>query len=135
MSLPDTAEYWNDVKKRHNSYRGKLFYHHPTYQCSHINVVTGNIQRIPYKNGINCFECLKAIEEGNLEGIKANEIPPTYFMSKKERKVYNEQQKTNKTFGKCDCGEEFHIKVNRTNLKLFLGCSTFPKCRKTKSIE
>lgn len=134
MSLPDGAEYWQDVKNR-TPYTGRTFRHHPTHTCSHFNKRSGNALRTPYKNDVNCFECAQAIENGNLEGIIGDIAPEYFYLGKKEKKRYNAQKLFEETHGKCSCGSDWKIRTNKTNNTQFLGCSNYPKCKNTKSIE
>jgi hypothetical protein len=134
MSLSDTAEYWWDIKS-HRPYEGRQFRHHPNYDCSHINTKTGNTETTPYIIDINCFECIEAIKNGNIEGLVEGEVPPTFYMSKKEKKEYNKRKVFIEQHGTCACGSNWKIRTNSNNGEHFLGCFSYPKCKKTKSLK
>lgn len=125
MALTDTAEYWNDIKNNY-PYRGRQFTHAKGYNCSHINVGSGNIRTSEWLNDVNCFECLKAIEEnGNIYGLKEGISPKQQSAIDKEKHRFR--------YGKCDkCGSPLQPRKNKSNGQWFLGCSNYPKCRNTK---
>jgi len=54
MSLPDGAEYWNDVKKPSNKH---IFTHVKGLDCGHFHVTESN-----ELNEIDCHACKKLIE-------------------------------------------------------------------------
>ena len=54
MALPDTAEYWWDVKKSLNK---RVFVHIPGKACGHHHVIESK-----ELNDIDCYACLKIIE-------------------------------------------------------------------------
>lgn len=127
MCLSDTAEYWFDVKNR-MPYNGRHFTHIPNSTCGHIKRETGNTDVSEYINDINCFACLKLIEQnGNVYGLKNG------ISKRQQREIDKEKHRFR--FGKCDCGSPMTIRRNRTDNKEFLGCLSYPKCKKTKNIK
>lgn len=134
MCLSDTAEYWQDVKS-HKHYTGRHFYHHPTYTCSHYNNVTLNIARTPYIKDINCFECKKQIEQGNVLGVLNEDAPEDYYLSKNAKKAYRKRKDFNEKHGTCSCGSVWTIRINSKTNEQFLGCSNYPKCKNTKTLS
>jgi hypothetical protein len=126
MSLPDTAEYWWDVKSR-RPYTGREFCHIPNSPCGHIRTQTGNTDVSEYLNDINCFACLKLLKEnGNIYNLKEG-------ISKREQKVINREKHLYR-FGKCSCGSPIQERINKTTKQKFLGCSNYPNCKQTKNI-
>lgn len=57
MSLPDAAEYWQDVKKQNNKH---VFTHIKGKECGHFHVTESN-----ELNEIDCYACKKIIESDN----------------------------------------------------------------------
>jgi len=55
MSLPDTAEYWWDVKKH---FEKKVFTHAPGLMCGHFHVTESKELQ-----DIDCYACKKLIEQ------------------------------------------------------------------------
>lgn len=126
MCLSDTAEYWLDVKNS-RPYNGRHFTHIPNSTCGHIKKETGNTDVSEYLNDINCFACLKLIEQnGNVYGLKDG-------ISKRQQSEID-KEKHRFRFGKCDCGSPMVIRKNRKDNKEFLGCKNYPKCKRTKSV-
>mgnify|MGYP006373230459 CR=1 FL=1 len=129
MSLPDTAEYWWDVKS-HRPYMGTQFYHIPNADCGHRHL------NLAIKLGdVNCHSCLKLIESGFEHQLPEGK---TDFRSKGQRKrdkiaekVKIEQEK----LGKCTCGCWRVKRTNKLSGNIFLGCSNYPKCKLTKTLE
>lgn len=58
MSLPDTAEYWWDVKKRTTSFK-KVFTHLPNVDCGHFHV-----HEAKHLDEVDCYACLKMLKNG-----------------------------------------------------------------------
>jgi len=125
MSLSDTAEYW--WREPRIPYSGKQFTHIPNSTCGHIKKETGNTDTSEYLNDINCYACLKLIEEN---GNVYNLIEGT---SKREQSKID-KEKHRFRFGKCDCGHPMTIRINNTTKERFLGCKMYPRCKNTKSI-
>ena len=127
MSLPDTAEYWQDVKSR-EPYTGRNFYHIPGANCGHRHLFEAK------KLGdVNCFACLELIAQGYEHGLEEGK---TDFRSKSQKKRDRKEELARierEKFGKCTCG---HCRVKRKNKitgQFFLGCSNYPKCKITSS--
>lgn len=129
MALTDTSEYWNDIK-RNNSYTGRDFYHIPNANCGHKHKYEAK------KLGdVNCFECLKLIADGYVhgleDGVTDNRSKGQKKIDRVRERVILEQQK----IGKCSCGCARVKRYNKNNGKYFLGCSNYPKCTLTSSVE
>jgi hypothetical protein len=127
MAMSDTAEDWFYSKMPRMPYMGRHFVHIPKSTCGHINPITGNTDVSEYLNDVDCFACLKLIEEnGNIYNLKEG-------ISKREQSAID-KDKHRFRHGKCDCGSPMQIRINKSNNKNFLGCLQYPKCKKTKSI-
>ena len=122
------AEYWFDARTPNSVYMGRHFIHIKDSKCGHFNPQTGNVDSSEYINDINCFACLKLIKEnGNIYELKEG-------ISKLEQsKIDKEKYKFR--FGKCDCGNPLCERINKLSKQKFLGCTDYPKCKKTKSIN
>lgn len=126
MSLSDTAEYWDDVKRTRYPYSGKHFIHIPDSTCGHIKPATGNTDTSVFLNDINCYACLQLLKiNGNIYGLKEG------ISRKKQSEI--DKEKYRLRFGKCECGSHFVERINKQTNQKFLGCSSYPKCKKTKS--
>lgn len=104
MSLPDTAEYWWDVKSRSARGGNPMVFHDPDFICD-------NPKRefhcdAEYLEDMNCSKCKRNAKE---HGTKLQS-------------------------SKCECGKQMVERINKSNGNKFLGCSDYPKCKKTKSI-
>jgi len=135
MSLPDMAEAWQRTPKI--PYGGRCFKHNPNHKCSHYSTLTGNVNTTVYIGDINCFECIENLGNGtaSADGLKDGNAPETFYMSRSERKKFNQQKRFNEQHGKCTCGSVWRIRINSVNGKEFLGCSNYPKCKNTASIK
>lgn len=123
MSLSDMAEAWWREPKM--PYMGKDFVHIPNSTCGHINPVTGNTDTSNYLNDINCYACLKLIKEnGNIYNLLEG-------TSKREQSLID-REKHRYRFGRCDCGSPLQKRKNGKTNQEFLGCITYPACKKTK---
>ena len=115
MSLSDTAEYWWDVKK-HLTKKRHSFIHIKGYDCGHFHVVeTKNLIQV------DCYACLKHIEN-----------TPQLKERIDQMKQASEARKYK--FGKCECGSAMCERKNKLTKEVFLGCTDYPKCKKTKKI-
>ena len=126
MSLPDSAQYWDDIKKR-SPYMGEIFFHIGE-MCSHYKPETGNILTSKYLNDINCYACKKLIKEnGNIYGLIDG-------VSKREQKAID-KEKHKFRFGKCPkCENPLRKRMNKIQNVEFLGCSNYPKCNHTQNL-
>lgn len=125
MSLPDGAEYW--WREPRMPYGGKQFTHIPNSECGHICVATGNTDTSEYLNDVNCYACLELIKKnGNIYNLKEG-------TSKREQSKID-KEKHRFRFGKCDCGSPMCERNNAKTGQKFLGCTSYPTCKKTKSI-
>lgn len=132
MSLSDTAEYWQDVK----SYRGYFpngFRHAKGLNCGHNH----NVETEYFKD-VDCHSCKKIINKNRPENLLDGDAPEFYYLSKtyakKMRRAKKEREEFNNENGICECGSDWKIRFNRIKNQHFLGCSDYPKCKKTKSI-
>lgn len=127
MSMSDTAEYWEDVKRNY-PYTGTQFTHIPNSPCGHINVYSGNTNTSEYLNDINCYACLKLIKQnGNIYGLKEG-------ISKRQQSIID-KEKHRFRFGKCSCGSPLVKRVNKQTGNQFLGCLNYPKCKETQVLK
>jgi hypothetical protein len=126
MALSDTAEYWWWGPKM--PYMGKQYIHIPNSTCGHIKPETGNTDVSEYLNDVNCFACLKLLEQnGNIYGLKEG-------TSKREQSKID-KEKHRFRYGKCECGSPMTVRKNSKTGEGFLGCVNYPKCKKTKRFE
>ncbi|MGC4130235.1 MAG: topoisomerase DNA-binding C4 zinc finger domain-containing protein [Bergeyella sp.] len=110
MSLPDSAEYWWDVKKP-NFYNGKMWVHFNNSPCGHYKPQTMNCDTSNYIDEVTCPACLKLLNSnGN---------------------IYNLQNTNPK---KCECGSIMQVRINKKTSEKFLGCSNYPNCKKTRKL-
>lgn len=130
MCLSDTAEYWQDVKRKSMYFGGNEFRHAKGVECGHNH----NIMDTEYIDDVECNACKRIIQEGKAIGMIEGKAPETYYMSNKEKKDYNRQKIFNEQHGKCPCGSIWVIRQNTKDKKKFLGCLQYPKCKNTKSI-
>lgn len=130
MSLPDGAEYWF---KNPRAYLPNNFRHAKGVDCGH-----NHNSETEYFNDVDCRACRKTIEESRPDNLLDGEAPKYYYYSKtyakKMRKADREQKEFNDKYGVCDCGSDLVIRTNSKDKKNFLGCSSYPKCKKTKNI-
>lgn len=126
MSMSDTAEYWHDIKNR-QPYSGKHFVHIPESTCEHINPSTGNTDTSEYLADINCYACLKLIQDnGNIYGLKEG-------VSRRQQSAIDKEKHRFRN-GKCKCGSAMVIRENKSTNKQFLGCINYPSCKNTAPI-
>ena len=59
----------------------------------------------------------------------------TKSAGKKYRKLIKAQQEFEELHGKCSCGNHWVIRVNSTTKLKFLGCSDYPNCKRTKTLN
>lgn len=125
--MTDTAEYWNDVKRNH-PHVGPNYFHVPGAACGHRHLFEAK------KLGdVNCRACLKLIDEG-----LHHDLPPGVYESKsaKKRRLKHERcvLEQENLYGRCSCGSLFTPRTNSSTRQQFLGCSSYPRCKNTKSI-
>jgi len=122
--MSDTAEdfFYHNYPKE--VYKGREFTHIPNSTCGHFKKETGNVRSSEYLNDINCFACLELIEKhGNIYGLKDG-------VSKTEQSKIDKENHRFR-FGKCECGNPLTQRINSRSKEIFLGCSNYPKCKKT----
>lgn len=129
MSLPDSAEYWQDVKAS-RPYRGYVpIYHIPGLNCGHSHrhnaILLGDV---------TCRSCLKKIAEGYQHGLSDGK---TDFRSKGEKKRERKRELAkieHEKYGKCGhCNGFLKLRLNSIKKTFFLGCENFPKCKYTRT--
>lgn len=130
MSLPDSAEYWWDVKAS-KPYRGIVqFYHIPNAECGHHHY--NDAQKI---DDVNCHACLKLIKEGYEHNLPDGK---TDFRSKGQKKRDRQHELAkieHEKYGKCGhCDGFLKSRFNSVRKTFFLGCENFPKCKFTKQL-
>jgi len=125
--MTDTAEYWWDIKRKSFNPPKITMVHIKDSKCIHINHVTGNTETSNYLNDITCYNCLKMIKHnGNIYNLVEGVSPNQQSIIDKEKYRFR--------FGKCECGSPMCERTNKSTGIKFLGCTNFPKCKKTKSI-
>lgn len=128
MCMSDEAEFWFSYNYPREGYMGRHFIHIKDSECGHFNKNTGNVDSSEYLNDINCFACLKLIEQnGNIYGLKEG-------ISKREQSKID-KEKHRFRFGKCECGSPLCERVNKQTKIKFLGCINYPKCKKTYPLK
>lgn len=126
MSLPDSAEYWWDVKRNRSS-GPNTFFHAKGLDCGHNhNVETA------YIDDVTCYACKKIIAENPPDNMKPGPAPEAYYLRGKDRTRYFARKAFIEQHGHCSCGYDWAIRTNSKDRTQFLGCSNYPKCRKTK---
>ena len=131
MSIPDEAEIWWPSTSR----KQKPFTHILGATCGRFQLPS---MPVPiWLGNIDCPACLKLIEEGY-----DHKLPETFPLSamsksarKKERKRLKWACEQEELYGRCSCGSLYILRVNSKTKKEFLGCSKYPKCKNTKSIN
>ena len=126
--MSDEAEFWFNYNSPKEVYMGRHFIHIKDSECGHFKKNTGNVDSSEYLNDINCFACLKLIEQnGNIYGLKEG-------VSKREQsKIDKEKHRFH--FGKCECGSPLCQRINTKSKEKFLGCINYPKCKKTYPLK
>ena len=125
MALSDMAEYW--WKEPKMPYMGRTFIHIPNSTCGHINPQTGNTDVSEYLNDITCFACLKLLKtNGNIYNLKEGISKLAQSRADKLKFKYR--------YGTCECGHPLKLRINSKTQEMFYGCTTYPKCKKTKSL-
>ena len=123
MSLPDTAEYWDDVKNGH-TYMGTYYTHAPNVECGHKHPFEAKLL-----GDVTCPSCLYHIRKGAITNI-----PEGKTLTKKEKKHLRYIEEREKLYGRCSCGELRTIRVNKVKDIKFLGCVKYPECKVTSSL-
>ena len=124
MCMSDTAEDWFYYDYPRMPYMGRQFTHIPNSECGHIHKATGNTRTSEYLNDINCFACLELIKQnGNIYNLKEGISRIQQSEIDKEKHRFR--------FGKCECGSPLCERLNTKTKVKFLGCSNYPKCKKT----
>lgn len=125
--MSDESEFWFNK----NSYRTpNLFRHGKGIKCGHNH----NIKDTEYIEDVECNACKRIIKKGLAVGMLEGKAPPTYYMSNRQKKEFNEQNAFNNLHGKCPCGCNWTIRINKLKGTEFLGCRNYPKCKNTKSL-
>ncbi len=94
MALPDTAEYWNDVKRQSNK---KVFTHAKGLECGHYHVSESD--ELQY---IDCYTCKKIIESNHelKTKLERNNGKSYRKWEKKRKKKRGFKLDSKMTFGK-----------------------------------
>ena len=127
MSLPDTAEYWWNIK---TSRMPNMFRHGKGINCGHNH----NVMDTEYIEDVECNACKKMIKEGLTNGMIEGKSPEMYYMSNSEKKRFKKQKAFIEKYGKCPCGCNWQIRKNNKTGQEFLGCINYPSCKNTKSL-
>jgi len=127
MSMTDTAEYWEDVKRKSFNPPKRTMIHIRNSKCVHIKHVIGNTETSNYLNDITCYNCLKMLKvNGNIYNLIEGVSPKQQSVIDKEKHRFR--------FGKCICGSPMCERTNRSTGVKFLGCINFPECKHTMKI-
>ena len=129
MSIPDMAEYWQDVKSNY-PYMGPQFYHIPDAKCGHRHLnLAGAI------GDVNCHSCLLLIENGLIHNLPEGETDFRSKSQKRREKKYEKARIEYKKYGKCShCNGFLKQRFNSIKKTFFLGCENYPKCKYTKQL-
>lgn len=140
MSLPDAAEYWQDVKRHRGAFSGgPCFTHIKNIECGHFHKYESNdIDKI------DCHACKKILKEdlilvGVLEFENEKEVLKNIKRQehRQQQIIASNKQKAlkNAKHGICKCGFPFEKRMNKQSREYFLGCGNYPKCKETKSLN
>lgn len=130
MSLPDGAEYWQDVKSGSNSYRYQPT--HSTFAKCHLrgNFYTHDASRV------DCHFCIALMTPEVLEKMAkahANNLGNREHAAKKKfNKVQSKGAKAH-GLGLCKCGHYRVKRVQRATGTPFKACSNYPICKITEN--
>lgn len=105
---------------------GREFYHIPNANCGHRHL--HEAKRI---DDVNCFACLKLIENGFEHGLPDGKTDFRSKGQKKRDRMAEEAKIEREKLGKCACGCQRVKRFNSFKKSYFLGCSNYPKCRIT----
>jgi hypothetical protein len=126
MTLSDTAEYWQDVKR---PYSGPDYYHVPGFPCGHKHLFEAK-----YIDEVNCRACKKAIAAGLEHTLKSAEQHKIDDANKAQAKLLNrikDAKKRHPNNPLCSCGFPMIERKNRSTGQQFKGCYNFPECKNT----
>lgn len=129
MSLPDTAEYWQDVKRPRMPYIGPDYYHVPGAECGRKHWYEAKAI-----GDVNCKDCLKLIEAGYDHGLPEGKTDFRSNSQKKRDAQIEKQRLENEKLPKCTCGHRMMKRTNRATKEEFYGCTNYPKCKNTSKI-
>ena len=128
MAMTDTAEYWHDVKAHRPQ---NDFYHAKGLDCNHRHHV-----ETEYLADVTCHACLRILKDDpNRVEMKDGNAPKYYYLTKAGAKRARKHDAFVEKHGKCSCGCNWVVRTNKSNGAEFLGCSNYPKCKGTKSIN
>lgn len=130
MSMSDTAEYWNDIKR---PYTGPDYYHIPGAECGHRHLYEAK-----YIDQVNCKGCLQLLKDGIAHTLKSAEQHKKDDDNKEKSRVGNIKKQWLKKYPNnpvCACGFVMIERVNRFDGNKFWGCSNYPNCKNTKSLQ
>lgn len=123
--MTDTAEYWNDIKASFNNIPKHKFTHAKGFDCGHFHVYESkNIDQI------DCYACIEKMP---------SELKSEFILHTKNKENQRIEKIKNKWLEKypnnpvCECG---FVMLKRSGKNgEFFGCSQYPKCKCTKSIN
>lgn len=134
MSLPDGAEYWQDVKAS-NSHSKYVFTHIPGIQCGHFHVDEG-----VEPESITCHACKTILNDRPVEMMVLMTEKAAIDQADAQRRHNNTVKKQKHKLRKkakhgiCSCGYPFVLRRNSSNGTQFLGCWNFPVCKNTNPL-
>lgn len=132
MSLPDTAEYWEDVKRNY-PYSGPEYFHIPGFDCGHKHY-----HEAKFVDDVNCTPCKKAIHDGYSHELISAEEHQKRIKISNDAKHKHRIEMALKLYPNnpiCECGFPRIRKTNHHSKKIFWGCFNFPICKNAKPIN
>jgi len=131
MSLPDGAEYWQDIKASSNRY-------HPTHASINVcHLTNGSTSNLP--EHIDCHYCKKLMTPesiADMAKLESNRIRNLEHRTRQKRKKIKDgwlKKYPNNPI--CECGFPMLERTNRKDQTKFFGCCQYPICKNTKSIK
>lgn len=126
MSLPDTAEYWWDIRST-KAYKGP-YVHIKAYDCGHHHKCeTDNLFEV------DCPACKKHIL-GDPVLVDRMNLQELEFKAKHRRKAQIKWKRKYRDNPDCpNCGFVMLKRTNKTTGKPFWGCCQYPNCMSTKA--
>lgn len=131
MSLPDTAEYWQDIKSSFGRTKHK-FTHVPNFDCGHHHIFDAT-----YISEVDCYSCLEALKNGLDHNLKSAEDLARKIENRRQQKANKRKKKAIKKLPNnpiCSCGFVMIKRENKTSHAKFWGCSQYPICKQTKPL-
>lgn len=129
MCLSDTAEYWQDVNRR-TPYMGKDYYHIPNANCGRKHW-----HEAKAIDDVNCTDCLKLLKEGYDHNLPEGKTDFRSNSEKKRQAKATRDRLEREKLGFCSCGCQRVKRTNKSDGRVFLACSNYPKCKITSKYD